>query len=281
MKWFFPIFLYAYYTRMISNLRPPFNRQGNKYPIREKIIPLIPPHDTYVELFAGSGAIFFNKAKAERNILNDLDKGTTSTFKMVMDAPLDISSYPNPSTIPAVKQYFVKPVGRRIQDRMVHYKIASSYGFSNKPVQLPKQIYHAKDTHRWLKDLPKWKEQLKGVTITNLDYEKAIKKYDGTHTFFFIDPPYENTDKHFGYAQSSEFDFERLLEVLKGIKGNFLMTINDSPNIRKLFKDFTIKAVDVPSPWGNRDPDMSSIRKELFITNYTMHRRSPRLNKKD
>jgi len=262
---------------MISNLRPPFNRQGNKYPLREKIIPLIPPHDTYVELFAGSGAIFFSKAKAERNILNDLDKGTTNTYKMVMKAPLDICSYPNPDTIPEAKKYFVRPVTTksRIQDKMVHYKMESSYGFSSKPVQRPEEIYHSTDIHRWLKNLPEWKDKLKGVTITNLDYEKVVDKYDGIHTFFFIDPPYENTDKKFGYAQSTDFDFERLDKVLKGIKGNFLLTINDSPRIRKLFKDFTIKAVNVVSSWGNSGPNASAIRKELFITNYTMHRRSP------
>jgi DNA adenine methylase len=262
---------------MINNLRPPYGRQGNKYPIRDKIIPLIPPHDTYVELFAGSGAIFFNKAKAQRNILNDLDKDTTNTFKMVKDAPLDISSYPNPDTVAKAKRFFVKPVGNRIQDRMVHYKVASSYGFGNKPVQRPEMIYKAPSIPRWLSELPRWKEQLKGTIITNLDYEKAIQKYDGIHTFFFIDPPYENTSKGFGYAQSKDFDFDRLVDVLKGIKGNFLLTINDSPYIRKLFKDFTIKPVDVPSIWGSRE-GMDKVRKELFITNYTMHRRSPRLN---
>ena len=266
---------------MISNLRPPFSRQGNKYPIRNKIIPLIPPHDTYVELFAGSGSIFFSKAKAEKNILNDLDKKTANTFKMIKEAPLEVDSYPNPKTITAVKRYFDKPVGSRIQDKIVHYKIESSYGFGNKPVQRPDQIYFARDIHRWLKDLPRWKEQLKGAVITNLDYEKVIDKYDGTHTFFFIDPPYENTSSQFGYAQSKDFDFDRLEKVLKGIKGNFLMTINDSPHIRKLFKDFTIKPVDVPSIWGSRE-GVDSVRKELFITNYTMSRRSSRLaNKKD
>jgi DNA adenine methylase len=266
---------------MINNLRPPFQRQGNKYPLRDKIIPLIPPHDTYVELFAGSGAIFFNKAKAERNILNDLDKKTAGSFKLIMSAPLDVRTYPDPSSLPEVKKYFVEPVGNRIQDRIIHYKIASSYGFSNKPVQRPEQIYRVKSIPRWLKELPRWKEQLKGVIITNQDYENIVKKYDGTHTFFFIDPPYENTDRHFGYAQSTDFDFDRLVDVLKGIKGNFLLTINDSPHTRQLFKDFTIKAVDVPTAWANRDKSMSAVRKELFITNYTMHRRSLRLAEKN
>lgn len=252
---------------MNNNLRPPYARQGNKYPIRKKIVPLIPPHETYVELFAGSGAIFFNKEKAKKNVLNDLDKNTANTFKMVKKAPLDVSSYPSPATIPEAKTYFETPVGNRIQDQMVHYKVASSYGFSNKPAKTANQIYKNKSIPRWLIELPRWKEYLKGVTITNVDYEKIVKKYDGEDTFFFVDPPYENTDRRFGYAEDKKFDFERLLRVLRGIEGTFLMTINDSPYIRDLFKEFTIKPIDVVSMWGSRE-GMEKVRKEIIVTNY-------------
>jgi len=257
--------------------RPPWTRQGNKYPLRNKIVKLIPPHDTYVELFAGSAAIFFNKTKAERNILNDLDKGVTMAFKMIMDAPLDIKSYPNPNTIEKAKRFFNKTNLTTIQEKMVHHKIQQSYGFNHKPVERSEQIYTSVGIPRWLKLLPEWKEQLKGTTITNLDYEKVVRKYDGAKTFFFIDPPYEDTSEDFGYAESSEFDFERLVSVLKSIKGNFLLTINDSPRIRNLFKGFHIKSVGVYNAWAHihqaHDPDSkaSTIRKELFIRNYTYH----------
>jgi len=262
------------------SIQPPFARQGNKFPIRNKIVPLIPPHKTYVELFAGSAAIFFNKEKAEENVLNDLDKKTANTFRMVKQAPIDPESYPSLPTLVSAKKYFNRPVGTSIQDRMVHHKIASSTGFSNKPVQRAAQIYHTKDIQRWAKGMEVWKDKLKGVTITSLDYEKVIDKYDSDDTFFFLDPPYENTDKHFGYAQDKDsFDFERLLKVLNGIKGNFLMTINDSPHIRKLFKGFNQKPVDVMTSWGTHHAGKHTVRKELFISNYTMAkvRRSDRL----
>jgi site-specific DNA-adenine methylase len=39
---------------------------------------------------------------------------------------------------------------------------------------------------------------------------------------FFLDPPYENTNKDFGYAEETDFDFERLATLLRLIKGKTL-----------------------------------------------------------
>jgi len=36
----------------VDDLKPPFCRQGNKYPLRKHIIPLFPNHTIYVEPFA-------------------------------------------------------------------------------------------------------------------------------------------------------------------------------------------------------------------------------------
>lgn len=221
-------------------------------------------------MFAGSGSIFFNKDKAEKNILNDLDKETANSFNLIKQAPLDINSYPNPNTISTAKRFFSKPIGDRIQDKIAHYKIKVSSGFRSKPVIREAGIYRSINIRNWLKPLPEWKEKLKGTIITNLDYEKVVKKYDSNDTFFFIDPPYENTSKSFGYAESSEFDFDRLLNVLEKIKGSFLMSINDSPYIRKLFKNFIIRKVDVRNFWVDKtDETQSMLRKELLIMNYT------------
>jgi len=247
---------------MIGKLPPPYCRQGNKYTIRHKIIPMIPAHETYVELFAGSGAIFFNKQKAKNNVLNDLDKNTTKSFNLIIDAPLDISTYPNPQSVEETKTFYLQPTENIIQNEIIRYKIIVSCGFCNKPVVKANRIYKNRKYHRWLKDLEKWKDKLNDTTIMGVDYEEAIRKYDGVDTFFFIDPPYENTVSEFGYAESKAFDFNRLLKALMGIKGKFLMTINDSTTTRQLFKDFIINDIDVFCSWNK------SIRKELIITNY-------------
>ena len=86
--------------------------------------------------------------------------------------------------------------------------------------------------------------------------------------FFFIDPPYENTDKTF--YNESQFDYEKLAYILKNIKGLFLLTLNDTKNIRNIFKDFIIKKINVKSQ-GWRNNNKHIVRKELFIMNYTLN----------
>jgi len=254
-----------------TTLPPPFCRQGNKYPIRNIIIPLIPPHKRYVELFAGSGAIFYNKDKAEQNILNDLDKKTISNFRLIQNAPLDPAKYAHqPKSLSAVK-YFFDHHGDSIADKLIAERIRACSGYSQRPVTESKQIYHVKNAERVLKHLSEYKEKLEGVKYENKDYEAVVKKYDNADTFFFIDPPYEKSDRGLGYAQSDEFDFERLRDVLSKIKGNFLLTINDSKRIRDLFRQFNIKPIKVPNPYSHRKVSkQKAFRPELIITNYSI-----------
>jgi DNA adenine methylase len=104
---------------------------------------------------------------------------------------------------------------------------------------------------------------LQGVKITNKNYVNIILKYDSPETFFFIDPPYENTNKNF-YSDIG-MNYDELSSILQNIKGKFLLTINDSPNTQKIFKPFKIKKINVQSTWHS---EKGHTRKELFIMNY-------------
>lgn len=53
----------------------------NAYGVYQKIINHIPPHDKYIELFLGSGAILRRKRPAKRNIGVDLDPQSLNTFR--------------------------------------------------------------------------------------------------------------------------------------------------------------------------------------------------------
>lgn len=251
------------------SLKPAFCRQGNKYQLREKIIPLIPSHKTYVELFAGSGAIFFNKPKVWRNVLNDLDKDTMKRFRLLKKAPLNPDKYRQDlNTIPKLKDFYDNH-SDSTADKLLFEKIRTSNGFSGKLVADSDRIYKTFNPNNILPRIHEYHEKMKDTLLLNLDYEEVVKKYDSPTTFFFIDPPYENTMKTIGYAEAADFDFDRLERVLCNIKGTFLMTINDSPRIRKLFKDFIIKSVKVSTAWSKMFENKDPIRKELFIMNYT------------
>lgn len=255
-----------------GDLKPLICRQGNKFLLRDKIIPKLPPHKRYVELFAGSAAIFFNKEKAEESILNDLDKNTYNSLQLMKKAPTDPSKYTmDISTIDKTKQFYAKHINTKNPPatQLVLNKLVACTGFSGKPVPSVKGIYKTFGMDKFVNSLPTYKEKLKGVTILNQDYAKVVDKYNTADTFFFIDPPYENTNVSFKYAEDKGFDFYRLAETLRKIKGKFFMTINDSKNIRTIFKGFYIKPIDVYNAWGSvPGTKQTSIRKELFITNY-------------
>jgi DNA adenine methylase len=253
----------------MSYIKSPFCRQGNKHIILKEIIDVIPQHKIYCELFAGSAVLFFNKEKAQINILNDLDKEVTDRLKLLKKAPLNKDLYYNNfNNLNDIKKFYEKP-HENIEDKILYYKIKACNGFGSIPVKKVEEIYNPDNPYNIVKNIDFYKNQLKNVKIFNKDYSLIIKQYDSNETFFFIDPPYENTDKR--YYNESQFDYEKLAYILKNIKGLFLLTLNDSKYIRNIFKEFIIKKINVKSQ-GWRKNNKHIVRKELFIMNYTLNK---------
>ena len=246
-------------------IKPPFNRQGNKYPIIDKLLRYIPPHDIYVEPFLGSGALFFNKIKAKQNILNDLDKYTLDGIKLLKLGSPNPQDYERDfSSIEKLKRlYNSRP--QTIEDEILKHKLISKGSFNGREIKKAEDIYILTNPSSTFKNIAFYQNKLNNVVLLNRDYSFVIKKYDSMKTFFFLDPPYEKTDKTFGYAQDTDFNYENFYDVVSKIKGFFLISINDSPYIRNLFKDFNIVKINVPSKWSNAKVKN---RKELLIMNY-------------
>ena len=112
--------------------------------------------------------------------------------------------------------------------------------------------------------------RLQRVTIENLKACDCILKYDRPETLFYIDPPYYNTC---GYAVpfKAPADYEALRDCLSTIKGRFMLSINDTREVRQIFKSFTIRTVTTSYSAGNaRQPgiDRAKLIHELVIRNF-------------
>ena len=83
-------------------------------------------------------------------------------------------------------------------------------------------------------------DRLARVTIECLDYQEFIRRYDHAGALFYLDPPYYLCEDYYGKGLFSRDDFERLAYLLGGIKGRWLMSINDHPEVRRLFGRFRI-----------------------------------------
>ena len=67
-------------------------RLGNKQAIAQDLIKYFPEHNCYVEPFFGAGGMFFNKPKANYNILNDLDSDVFNLFQVVVNQKEELES---------------------------------------------------------------------------------------------------------------------------------------------------------------------------------------------
>ena len=103
--------------------------------------------------------------------------------------------------------------------------------------------------------------------IENMPYEKLIKRFDRPGTFFYIDPPYYGFEDDYGKGLFSRDDFSTLNELLKGIEGKFILSINNTLEIRKIFKGFKIEQVKTTYSAGTARRQSKKVT-ELLIRNY-------------
>lgn len=136
----------------------------------------------------------------------------------------------------------------------------------------PHRVFKVTTHENKLRDIGAYKARLSGATLLNTTYAKVFDRYDAPDSFFFLDPPYEMS-KGIGYAKGSEsFDFEAFADALRDLDGKFLVTINDSPYIRKTFKGFNLYRYVVKGHHSEKSGIGAKDRPELLITNYTLPR---------
>lgn len=92
-------------------------------------------------------------------------------------------------------------------------------------------------------ELERLHTRLAGVTIECLHYADFIKRYDRPHTLFYLDPPYWGCEDDYGKNLFARSDFQKLAAQLAELKGKFILSLNDTPEVRDIFKAFPIESV--------------------------------------
>ena len=229
---------------------------------------LFPKHKTYVEAFLGGGAVFFEKEPSEVEVINDLDGKLVMDYRRVVHAPSFSEAYPILTTKRA-QDRFLRQTHRDIPSQIVESLLRRCNGFGGNYITKG-GVFKTSAHERKLHDIGLYKERLASAHLLNTTYAEVFAKVDAPSTFFFLDPPYEMS-KGIGYAAGSEsFDFVAFADALRGLKGKFLVTINDSPYIRKVFKGFKQYRYVVVGHHSEESSIGAKDRPELLITNYTL-----------
>lgn len=116
---------------------------------------------------------------------------------------------------------------------------------------------------------------LPDLKITNLDYSDLTLN-GNTKTFLFLDPPYFSATKSKLYGKNGDlhtiFDRLKFAEVMKNCPHDWLITYDNSREIKDSFADFNIFEWELQYGMNNYKQKKAAIGKELFITNYLCKR---------
>jgi DNA adenine methylase len=262
-------------------MRPFFCRQGSKRKYAKALLSLFPAHHTYVEPFLGGGAVFWAKEPSPKEIINDLDSDLIRDYRLLRNVPLTGSPF-KLLTTEQQQNAFLRKTHRAKKDLLLEALLRRCNGYGGTYIEKGTKtgVYtddrkgrvHKVTTHEdKLSNITEYRTRIRNATLLNESYDDVIRKYDGRRTFIFLDPPYEKS-VGLDYAEGSDaFPFRQFADDLRKVKGKFLVTINDSPAIRDLFKGFKlypyiVKGHHAKSAIGKED------RKELLITNYPLAR---------
>lgn len=104
------------------------------------------------------------------------------------------------------------------------------------------------------------------VVIENLDFRDVIKKYDRPFTFFYLDPPYNDTYYRIKFTRD---DLRDLINLVKGVKGKVMMSYWNDSEVLDAFKDWYIVKKEFSNrASGVKGGEKRTSRVEVLIMNY-------------
>lgn len=228
----------------------PLSYIGGKNRLAKQVIEIFPKHTTYVEAFAGGAQVLFHKEPSKVEVLNDLDGEIVNFFRVCQAHPdelircfrfvlvsrdwFDLLKGTDPRTLTDVQRaarylYLLKNCfASLIRNPHYHRNVVQPPGFNLE--RLPELLHKA---HK----------RLERVQIECAPYDEVLGRYDRPTTLFYLDPPYWGR-KLYRYNFTSE-DFAKMAGRLAKIRGKFVLSLNDVPEVRKLFRKFHIRGVDL------------------------------------
>jgi len=240
---------------------------GGKRRLADIIIPRFPRHTCYVEVFAGGAALFFMRPPADVEVLNDVNGELVNLYRVVQNHLEEfVRQFKWALTSREVFKWLKDTPPETLTDiqRAARFFYLQQNSFGGKVVG---QSFGTATTAppglnllRLEENLSAAHLRLSGAFIERLDWKTCIERYDRAHTLLYLDPPYWETE---GYGVPFEFsEYEAMARLLGSLKGRAIVSINDHPDIRRVFEGFYMETLDITYTVGG---GQGAARKELLI----------------
>ncbi|WP_416044618.1 DNA adenine methylase [Clostridium tyrobutyricum] len=243
---------------------------GGKKLLRKEIVKRFPEKvNRYIEVFGGAAWVLFSKDKlANMEVYNDINGDLVNLFRCVkfhcgeLQRELSFMLNSREMFYDFASQYNTRGMTDIQRAARFFILIKTSYGSDHRSYGCVKR--NVNTMTQYLTDI---QERLSNVVIENKDFEDLLKVYDKEDSLIYLDPPYYGTERYY-QAQFSKEDHVRLCEVLKNVKGKFILSYNDCEFVRELYKGFNIDRVERNHNLVGKYKDKEHKYSELIIRNY-------------
>ena len=212
---------------------------GGKKALRDEILARFPRnYKRYIEVFGGAGWVLFHKPPGnEFEVFNDFNGNLVNLYRCVREQPEALRNELRYMLNSRLDFEYMKGMlhSRAVLPdvrRAAYYYALIRYSYAAGTSTFGSQ------PHAMWNNFPLIESaagRLQKVVIENKDCVKLIRQYDRPESFFYCDPPYYNADQYYEAVSSDGFDHAGLADALLGIKGKFLLSYNDCPEIRALY----------------------------------------------
>jgi DNA adenine methylase len=245
---------------------------GGKMLLRDAIIERFPgSFAAYAEPFCGAAWVFFRKRRSKVEAINDMNNNLANLYWQVQE---------NADALCERLRYAVDCEANfyRIRDALKSGETPDDLTRAAWYYQLLRFSYGSKGTsyngrgHDIWRDFPAIMgahHRLRGVGVHNKEYARFISLMDAEDVFFYCDPPYWGTEDYYDGVVFETADHTTLRDLLLSIKGKFLLSYNDCPEIRALYEGFGLFIEEVARLDNLRQFSAAgSVYPELLISNY-------------
>lgn len=250
----------------MKRAKPIISRNGGKTRLLPHLLPLLRPHRTYVEAFAGGLALLLAKPRSQVEIVNDIDSDLVSLYRcaqwhlepLIQEVEWLLSSREDLAAL-------VAQPGLTDLQRAGRFLLCNrlSFGGGGSTYAVSK-AQGAKSRQATLQALRAIRDRLDRVSIEHLSYERLFTLYDSPETLWFLDPPYLDSDAAM-YRGWNEAEMRAFAALAQDLAGDWIITVDDSPLNRDLWARHDVTPVVTRNGGVNRLKHPSAAFGELII----------------
>lgn len=232
------------------------------------------PCTTYAEPFVGMGGIFLRRTSRPRaEVINDRGRDVSNLFRILQrhyPQFLDTLRFQLTTRTEFERLVGTDPDTLTDLERAARFLYLQRTAFGGKvsgrnfgvSIDRPGR-FNLTTLEPMLENLH---SRLAGVVIECLDWSAFLGRYDDEGTLFYLDPPYWGSEGDYGKALFTRTDFTRMAGQLRTLRGRWLLSINDVPEIRTLFAWAQIEEVTTSYGIAASDEAKRAPRSELLIS---------------